>query len=98
MSNAIEKQIQEYLEDEAKKKGCLVFRLTCPGRRGWPDTLIVTRDGVHGWAETKRPRGGKISAHQLAIAFEMKRNNVIHRFISTTEEADQMLRDMRAHD
>jgi len=90
----LESSVQNHLEEYARDNKCLTYRLTLPGRRGWPDTLIITRRGVHGWAETKKPKGGKISPHQREIEEELIGNFCNHAFIKTKEEAENFVNEL----
>lgn len=90
----LELTVQEHLESRAKSKGCKVYRLILPGRKGWPDTLVITPRGVHGWVETKRPKGGKVSPHQRAIEKELTGNNAIHRYVKALEEAENFVDEL----
>lgn len=40
----------------AKSLGCLVYKLTCPGRRNVPDRLTICPNGVCIFIEFKRPK------------------------------------------
>lgn len=84
----LEACVETHLVGYAKSKGCLAYKLELPGRRGWPDQLIITPAGVHGYAETKRPKGGKISPHQRSIAGKLTGNNCNHRYVKTIPEAE----------
>lgn len=91
MKDVLEIEVEEHLVSYAKGKGCLAYKLQLSGRRGWPDQLIVTPAGVHGYAETKRPKGGKISPHQKKIAKELIGNRCNHRYVKTIPEAEAFI-------
>lgn len=60
----LENEVEKYLVDYAELKGCKIEKLILKDRRGWPDRTIITPHGVTGFAEVKRPRGGKLSPQQ----------------------------------
>lgn len=68
----LEAEVESALVAYANATGCLCLKLKIEGRRGFPDRMIVTPSGVHGYAELKRPVGGQLSRHQDAWADYLK--------------------------
>ncbi len=50
-----EQQIEKKICDYAEGLGCLVYKLTCPNRRGVPDRLILCPNGKSLFIEVKAP-------------------------------------------
>lgn len=69
--NVLESEVESTLVRYAESKGCLCLKLKLVSGRGFPDRLIITPRGVHGYAETKRPFGGKLSPHQMEFRREL---------------------------
>lgn len=62
--NALEKEIEGKLRGMVEKHGGLCLKWVCPGWAGVPDRIILVPGGRVMFAETKRPRGGKLSRLQ----------------------------------
>ena len=84
--NVLESEVESALVRYAESKGCLCLKLKLVSGRGFPDRLIITPRGVHGYAETKRPFGGKLSPHQLKFRRELEWNRC-HYGSPVTKEA-----------
>lgn len=59
----LEKVIEAKFVKLCKAKGYLTLKQNVVGRRGYPDRLIVRKDGLHVWIELKRV-GGVLSENQ----------------------------------
>ena len=70
--NVLESEVESALVRYAESKGCLCLKLKLVSGRGFPDRLIITPRGVHGYAETKRPFGGALSPHQKKFHQELE--------------------------
>lgn len=60
----LEKEIEKSLKDMVETHGGLCLKWVCPGWAGVPDRIILLPGGQVIFAETKRPKGGTISARQ----------------------------------
>ena len=60
----LEKDIEEKLLKMVKRHGGLCLKWVCPGWSGVPDRLILLPGGRVIFAETKRPKGGRLSRLQ----------------------------------
>lgn len=60
----LEKEIEEKVRKTVKSYGGLCLKWVCPGWAGVPDRIILLPGGVVLFVETKRPRGGVLSARQ----------------------------------
>lgn len=59
-----ERDIERALVGMVKHHGGLCLKWVCPGWSGVPDRIILLPGGRVIFAETKRPKGGKLSALQ----------------------------------
>lgn len=53
----MEKSIEKYFRDQAKKHGAMAMKFVSPGNSGVPDRLVVHRDGVVRFVELKKEGG-----------------------------------------
>lgn len=60
----LEKDIEQKLRREVEHRGGRCLKWVCPGWSGVPDRLILLPGGRIYFVETKRPKGGKLSALQ----------------------------------
>lgn len=60
----LEKYIEKSLKDMVERHGGLCLKWVCPGWAGVPDRIILLPGGRVIFAETKRPKGGKVSRLQ----------------------------------
>lgn len=61
---ALERDIEQKLVKMVESYGGLCLKWVCPGWLGVPDRIILLPGGRVLFAETKRPKGGKLSAMQ----------------------------------
>ncbi len=60
----LEKDIEKKLRLMVERHGGLCLKWVCPGWSGVPDRIILLPGGRVIFAETKRPKGGKLSKLQ----------------------------------
>ena len=68
----LEKEIEEALKDTVTRHGGKCLKWVCPGWSGVPDRIILLPGGRVLFAETKRPKGGKISKMQQWWAEQLR--------------------------
>ena len=64
MNTTLEKDIERKLRKMVESHGGLCLKWVCPGWSGVPDRIILLPGGLVMFVETKRPKGGKLSALQ----------------------------------
>ncbi len=69
----LEKEIEKKLRTMVESHGGLCLKWVCPGWLGVPDRIILLPGGRVLFAETKRPKGGKLSAMQKWWLSRLKR-------------------------
>ena len=62
--NTLEKDIEQKLRKMVESHGGLCLKWVCPGWSGVPDRIILLPGALVIFAETKRPKGGKLSKLQ----------------------------------
>lgn len=60
----LEKEIESKLVKMVKNYGGWCLKWVCPGWAGVPDRIVLLPGGYSIFVETKRPKGGKLSARQ----------------------------------
>lgn len=71
-----------------KSVGGECIKLQAPGERGFPDRLIITPGGA-AFVELKRPGGGKVSPHQVAMHKRLLRFSFYRVFVADSLEEVQ---------
>ena len=69
----LEKEIEEKLRKMVERHGGRCLKWTCPGWAGVPDRICLLPGGRIYFVETKRPRGGVLSARQKWWRRELQR-------------------------
>ena len=85
----LEKDIENYLVREAKKRGALAYKFTAPGRRSVPDRIILAR-GRTIFVEVKRP-GGQPTPLQLQEHDKLRAQGFNVHLVDTRQEVDRVL-------
>jgi len=60
----LEKEIEGKLRDKTKARGGFCLKWVCPGWSGVPDRIVLLPGARIYFVETKRPKGGVVSALQ----------------------------------
>lgn len=61
----LEKEIEKKLRDRVRAAGGWCLKWVCPGWVGVPDRIILLPGGKVIFAETKRPKGGRVDPMQI---------------------------------
>ncbi len=64
MNNTLEKDIEQKLRKTVEKHGGMCLKWVCPGWSGVPDRIVLLPGARIYFVETKRPKGGTLSAMQ----------------------------------
>lgn len=89
----LEKNIEDYLNQQVKKVGGLSRKYTSPGRRGVPDRIVILNGHVY-FIELKRP-GEKPRPDQLAEHRAMKKNGVVVFVLDSKKAVDEWMTRFR---
>jgi hypothetical protein len=93
--NPREINLEIYLRTKCGGRNWLVVKV---GYEGWPDDLIVTENGVHGWIELKRKKGGKVSELQYVRVVELTARFANVTIARSKEEIDAYLAELEVQD
>lgn len=95
----LESQIECRLKQKLEKHGFKLYKLTCPGKAGVMDRMILRperRPGPPVFVECKRP-GETPRPLQLAVGTDWLRRGVdVRRYVSTYEEVDALVAELVA--
>ena len=69
----LEHEIESYLIREVKKLGGECVKFIPEQRNGMPDRIVMLPGGILFWVETKKPKGGKLSAIQKVQHEKLRR-------------------------
>jgi hypothetical protein len=61
----LEKDIEKKLRQAIERRGGFCLKWVCPGWSGVPDRIVLLPGAVVHFVETKRPKGGELSALQI---------------------------------
>ena len=62
---AREYTVEQLLVKSVEAIGGVAAKMTSPGRRGFPDRILFLPGGRVVVVEVKRPKGGRVSRHQM---------------------------------
>lgn len=77
----LEREIEAALRNSITKRGGWCLKWVCPGWTGVPDRIILLPGGRVYFVETKRPKGGKLSAMQEKWQEWLTRLGFVHRVV-----------------
>ena len=84
----LEKEIEKKLTDMVKSHGGMCLKWVCPGWSGVPDRILLLPGGLVVFVETKRPKGGKISALQKWWQHRLTKLGFYACFVFTYKDID----------
>jgi hypothetical protein len=86
-----EKIIEEELVRRVRAIGGIAEKTTVIGRRGFFDRVIVLPGGVVIFCECKRPKGGRLSSHQIERIRKYRELGAAVAVVSKSEDIDALL-------
>lgn len=92
--NPREINLEIYLRRQCDKRGWEVIKV---GHGGWPDDVVITRWGVHGWIELKR-RTGVVSELQHLRVLELDKRRVKAVIARSERDIDRFLEELEILD
>jgi hypothetical protein len=87
----LESAVENYLLDRVANCGGIALKVTTLGRRGFFDRLVVLPGGRILFVEVKRPKGGKVAAHQRARHALFRTLGCEVRLVKTLADVDLLL-------
>lgn len=85
----LEKDIERQLRRAVENRGGLCLKWVCPGWSGVPDRIVLLPGARIFFVETKRPKGGKLSALQKKWREWITALGFPHRVIWNTEDLEK---------
>ena len=82
----LERDIERALVGMVKRQDGLCLKWVCPGFAGVPDRIILLPRAKIIFAETKRPKGGKVTPLQEWWAKQLRRLGFIHVWVYRQED------------
>lgn len=82
--------IEDYLVKRVKELGGLALKAAIPGHR-FLDRLVILPGGRTVYAELKRPKGGRLSAHQEEMLRRLRELGHEAWVMRTKEDVDHLL-------
>lgn len=96
--------VQKYGQEQLKKRGCLVRKISYEGRRGCPDHLVLVPprdDWWRNWTcaktlfiEYKRDANTEPEPHQLREHERMRACGADVRVIGTRQQVDELVQEL----
>lgn len=87
----IEAIVEHHLCRQVKARGGEVRKVQWIGRRGAPDRLVLLPDRAPTYVELKRPKNGRVEAHQAREHDRMRRFGAPVEVLTSQQEIDQWL-------
>jgi len=86
-----EKIIEEELVRRVRAIGGIAEKTVVLGRRGFFDRVVVLPNGLVIFCEVKRPKGGRLSPHQIQRILQYRRLGAVVAVISNSADIDRLL-------
>lgn len=94
MSTPLEITVEDYLVSEIEKRGGECLKLEVKGQRGWPDRLCILPEGLTFYVEAKRPKGGRLSIHQIERLDRLRALAQHHAVVKNKIDVDVLMFDV----
>jgi hypothetical protein len=89
--NVKEENIERYFCEQVKIIGGIAEKVTVIGARGFFDRLAVLPGGKILLVEIKKPKGGRVSPHQIRRHMAYRALGVVVAVVKTRAEVDRLL-------
>jgi hypothetical protein len=86
----LERDLENYFTKRCKELNILSLKLNVRYKRGWPDRIVIRKNGRVIWVELKRP-GGKLSALQEQTHHQLRQEHHEVYVIDSKEGIDDVL-------
>lgn len=90
-----EKEIEQKLVREVKRRGGICPKFVSPGANGMPDRIVLLRDGCMGFAEVKSP-GKKPRALQVKRHSDLRKLGHKVFVIDDAKQIAKMIKEIEA--
>jgi len=86
-----EKIVEEELVRRVRALGGIAEKTTVIGRRGFFDRVVVLPGGAVIFCEVKRPKGGRLSPHQIERIRQYRQLGAVVAVVSNSADIDRLL-------
>ena len=86
-----EAMLETYLLKQVEKQGGMTAKMAVPGRRGWPDRLVILPGGNMALVELKRAKRGVVSRIQWVMHVKLRRLGVTVALLNSEAQIDAFL-------
>ena len=87
-----ESAVEQELVERVNRLGGLCIKTAALGSRGFFDRTVVLPGGKVVFVELKRPKGGRVSAHQTWHIEAFSRLGAVVALIKSSEDIDRLLK------
>jgi len=91
VDNVKEAIVEAALVRAVEARGGLCEKVAPRGRRGFPDRMIILPGPRIAFCELKRPKGGRISRHQIEYARRLEALGVVVAVVRNQEDIARLL-------
>jgi hypothetical protein len=91
VANPKENTIEAALVKSVEAIGGIAAKMTSPGRRGFPDRILFLPDARIVVVEVKRPKGGRVSKHQMQWLHSLQELGVEIAIVRNERDIAQLL-------
>ena len=89
--NVLETRVETHLREAVERHGAVCLKFFPDAKRGMPDRVILLPGSRVVWVETKRPKGGRLSAAQVARHGWLRRLGHVVETAWDIEQADELV-------
>lgn len=86
-----EREVESYLRRRVEELGGECVKFIPDDMPGYPDRIVMLPGGVLAWAETKKPKGGRVSKLQKFRHEQLRKLGQDVFVVWTKEEADALV-------
>lgn len=86
----LEKKVEEYLREQAERRGCLALKFVSPNFAGVPDRIVLGYGKVV-FVEMKRPKQSKTIRRQKLMHNILREKGMQVEVLFTKEQVDEFL-------
>lgn len=86
-----EREVESYLRRQVEALGGECVKFIPDDMPGYPDRIVMLPGGVLAWAETKKPKGGKVSKLQKFRHEQLRKLGQQVFVVWTKDQADELV-------
>ena len=94
MAKTPEGIVQTYAQEQLKKRGCLVRKISYEGRNGCPDLLVIAPTGLIVLIELKKSETKKADPHQEREHARIAKRGAPIKLIGSKRQIDNLIAEL----